>query len=94
MQQQPFINVTQTEDGDEVFEGLCIDLLNKLSDKMGFHYIIRLIADGQYGDQLEDGSWTGLVGDLVNQVSHSITMIINSSLYISLYRELNLQWLH
>ena len=43
-------------------------MLNKLSDKMGFDYTIRLVADGQYGGKLEDGSWTGLVGDLVNHV--------------------------
>ena len=35
---------------------------------MGFDYTIRLVADGQYGDQLEDGSWTGLVGDLTRRV--------------------------
>lgn len=53
-------------------KGLCIDLLNKLSEKMGFHYTIRLVADGQYGGQLEDGSWTGLVGDLIQRVNHTI----------------------
>ena len=58
----------QTDNGDDVFEGLSIDLLNKLRDKMGFQYTIRLVADGQYGGQLEDGSWTGLVGDLTRRV--------------------------
>ena len=54
-------------------------MLNKLSDKMGFDYNIRLVADGQYGGQLEDGSWTGLVGDLINHVGHiySITVYNN-----------------
>ena len=70
IQAEPFIYVTRDENGDEVFEGLCIDLLNKLSDKMGFDYTISLVADGQYGGQLEDGSWTGLVGDLTRRVSH------------------------
>ena len=81
MQAEPFVFVKQDENGDEVLEGLCIDLLNKLSDKMGFHYTIRLVADGQYGGQLEDGSWTGLVGDLVSRVSHM--------LFISLYTLIN-----
>ena len=60
--------MTQADNGDEMFEGLSIDLLNKLSEKMGFCYTIRLVADGQYGGQLEDGSWTGLVGDLTRRV--------------------------
>ena len=80
MQAEPFVFVKQDENGDEVLEGLCIDLLNKLSDKMGFHYTIRLVADGQYGGQLEDGSWTGLVGDLVSRVSH---ILFNITIYIN-----------
>ena len=68
---EPFVNVTRNKNGDEVFKGLSIDLLNKLSDKMGFHYTIRLVADDQYGGQLEDGSWTGLVGDLIERVGHT-----------------------
>ena len=60
--------MTQADNGDEMFEGLSIDLLNKLSEKMGFRYTIRLVADGLYGGQLEDGSWTGLVGDLTRRV--------------------------
>ena len=63
--------MTRNKNGDEVFKGLSIDLLNKLSDKMGFHYTIRLVADGQYGGQLEDGSWTGLVRDLIERVGHT-----------------------
>ena len=55
---------------------------------MGFHYTIRLVADGQYGygNQLDDGSWTGLVGDLVNHVGHiySITVYNNDKIYLFL----------
>lgn len=57
------------KEGNDGFEGLCIDLLNMLSDKMGFRYTIRLVADRQYGGQLDDGSWTGLVGDLITRVN-------------------------
>jgi len=39
---------------------------------MGFRYTIGLVADGQYGGQLDDGSWTGLVGDLIKRVSASL----------------------
>ena len=60
---------------------------------MGFDYTIRLVADGQYGygDQLDDGSWIGLVGDLVNQVCHIQNCCIKIQ---SIFRELKLQWLH
>ena len=52
------------------FEGLCIDLIDKLSELMGFTYNISLVADGQYGafDDVTN-TWTGLVKDLMDYVS-------------------------
>ena len=67
--------MTETDSGDKEFKGLCIDLLNKLSEKMGFHYTIRQVADGQYGG-LENDSWTGLVRDLIERVSYIILLIL------------------
>ena len=61
----PFINITT-----EGYEGFCIDLMDKLSEVMGFSYRLRLVEDGRFGGQDEDGNWLGLVGDLVNRVSN------------------------
>ena len=58
---------------NEDYEGFCIDLMDKLSEILGFTYTLYLVEDGQFGGQNEDGSWNGLVGDLVNHVSHSNT---------------------
>jgi len=66
---EPFVvYVTTNEDGEEIYEGFCIDLMNKLSEMLGFTYRIRGVKDGQFGGQSEDGSWTGLVGDLTRHV--------------------------
>lgn len=59
-----------TEDGI-FYQGFCIDLMDKLSEVLGFSYRISLVEDGQFGGQTENNSWTGLVGDLVNRVSNS-----------------------
>ena len=60
------------------YEGFCIDLMDKLSEIMGFSYRFSLVEDGQFGGQNEDGSWNGMVGDLVNHVSHTSNTYIYS----------------
>lgn len=62
--------MTIGEDGKEDYEGLCIDLMDKLSEILGFTYTLRLVEDEKFGGQDEDGNWMGLVGDLVNRVSN------------------------
>lgn len=51
--------------GNDRYEGYCIDLLNKLSKKLHFNYILREVADGQYG-KIQNGSWTGMVRELLD----------------------------
>ena len=63
--------------GTNNYQGLCIDLMDKLSEMMGFSYRLRTVEDGRYGGQDEDGNWMGLVGDLVNRVSNSDIVINN-----------------
>lgn len=51
--------------GNDRYEGYCIDLLNKLAKKLHFNYIIKEVADGQYG-KIQNGSWTGMVRELLD----------------------------
>ena len=46
-----------------------MDLLAAIAEMLGFQYQLYVAADGQYGSQREDGSWTGMIGDLLNGVS-------------------------
>ena len=69
------------EDGTIMYEGLCIDLMDKLSELMGFSYRLKIVEDGRYGGQDEDGNWMGLIGDLVNRVSNSDS-VINTGSYL------------
>lgn len=64
----PFVMLkdeAQAIGGNERFEGFCVELLEKLSKKLHFHYQIKLVDDGQYGTEIEPGMWTGLVGEIV-----------------------------
>lgn len=51
--------------GNDRYQGYCIDLLNKLSKKLHFNYIIKEVSDGQYG-KIQNGSWTGMVRELLD----------------------------
>ncbi|XP_007900303.2 glutamate receptor U1 [Callorhinchus milii] len=49
------------------FEGFCVDLLNLLSEKIGFDYDFHLVRDGFYGRKLKNGSWVGMIGEITRE---------------------------
>lgn len=44
------------------------DLANKLAEIIGFNYIIKIPPDEKHGNQLPNGSWNGMIGELINKV--------------------------
>lgn len=63
------------------YQGFSIDVLDALSNYLGFNYEIYVAPDHKYGSPQEDGTWNGLVGELVFKVrihlSHSQTFNYN-----------------
>ena len=51
-------------------QGFCIDLLNKLQEMMNFTYDIYVVEDGKFGSEQANGAWNGVVGDIIQEVSH------------------------
>lgn len=58
----------QEFEGNEQYEGFCVDMLRELSDILKFTYRIKLVDDGLYGAPEPNGSWTGMVEELINRV--------------------------
>jgi len=60
---------TEADPGDAAdhveYRGYLVDLLDAMSKHASFAYSLRAVADRQRGGQRPDGSWTGLVGELV-----------------------------
>eukprot|EP00057_Strongylocentrotus_purpuratus_P014629 XP_011669103.1 PREDICTED: glutamate receptor ionotropic, kainate 2 [Strongylocentrotus purpuratus] len=54
-------------EGNARFEGFIIDLLDHISRYMSFNYIIKLVPDGDYGSEISEGQWNGMVGELVER---------------------------
>ncbi|KAM6994806.1 glutamate receptor ionotropic, kainate 5 isoform 2-T4 [Tautogolabrus adspersus] len=53
--------------GNEQYEGFCVDMLRELADTLKFSFKIKLVDDGLYGAPEPNGSWTGMVGELINR---------------------------
>ncbi|XP_014254521.1 ionotropic receptor 25a isoform X2 [Cimex lectularius] len=49
-------------DGNQVWEGYCIDLIERLAKDMNFDF--ELVTSYDFGEKKMDGSWTGLIGEL------------------------------
>lgn len=61
--------IMRDADGNEVWEGYCIDFIKKLSEEMQFDYELVIPTDRTFGEKLPNGQWSGLVGDLAKGVS-------------------------
>ncbi|XP_062274952.1 glutamate receptor ionotropic, kainate 4 isoform X2 [Scomber scombrus] len=57
----------QELEGNERYEGFCVDMLKELADILKFKYRIRLVGDGLYGVPGANGTWTGMVGELISR---------------------------
>ncbi len=55
--------------GNDRFEGYCADVAKQLADIVGFEYKIVPVKDGKYGGTDENGTWNGMVGELIRNVS-------------------------
>ncbi|XP_047039260.1 glutamate receptor ionotropic, kainate 5 [Helicoverpa zea] len=53
------------DDGQPLYEGYCIDLIARLSETMSFDYEIVSPKSGGFGKKLPNGTWDGVVGDLM-----------------------------
>jgi len=55
-------------EGNERYEGFCVDMLKELAEILKFKYRIRLVGDGLYGVPGANGTWAGMVGELISRV--------------------------
>ena len=54
---------------DGELEGFSIDLIKKIADMLSFRYDIYLSPDGLYGGGNEKTGYTGIVGEITENVS-------------------------
>lgn len=72
MQENPYLMLKwnhQELEGNDRYEGFCVDMLKELAEILRFNYKIHLVGDGVYGVPEANGTWTGMVGELIARVS-------------------------
>ncbi|KAM9831579.1 glutamate receptor ionotropic, delta-1-like [Neosynchiropus ocellatus] len=66
--EDPFVMVAENILGQpKRYKGFSIDVLDALAKILGFKYEIYQVTDSKYGSQLPNGSWNGMIGDLINK---------------------------
>ncbi|XP_061611329.1 glutamate receptor ionotropic, delta-1-like isoform X2 [Phyllopteryx taeniolatus] len=66
--EDPFVMVAENILGQpKRYKGFSIDVLDALARTLGFKYEIYQVSDSKYGSQLPNGSWNGMIGDLINK---------------------------
>ncbi|XP_075870794.1 glutamate receptor ionotropic, delta-2 isoform X1 [Nelusetta ayraudi] len=64
--EEPFVMVSENVLGKpKKYQGYSIDVLDALSNYLGFKYEIYVAPDHKYGSLQPDGQWNGLIGELV-----------------------------
>ncbi|XP_054895649.1 glutamate receptor ionotropic, delta-2 isoform X1 [Poeciliopsis prolifica] len=64
--EEPFVMVSENVLGKpKKYQGYSIDVLDALSNYLGFKYEIYVAPDHKYGSLQSDGQWNGLMGELV-----------------------------
>ncbi|KAG8000224.1 Glutamate receptor ionotropic [Nibea albiflora] len=66
--EEPFVMVAENILGQpKRYKGFSIDVLDALAKILGFKYDIYQVADGKYGSALPNGSWNGMIGELIGK---------------------------
>uniref|UniRef100_A0A3P8UFF1 Glutamate receptor ionotropic, delta-2 n=1 Tax=Cynoglossus semilaevis TaxID=244447 RepID=A0A3P8UFF1_CYNSE len=66
--EDPFVMVAENILGQpKRYKGFSIDVLDALAKILGFKYEIYQVSDSKYGTQLPNGSWNGMIGDLISK---------------------------
>ncbi|MEQ2276627.1 Glutamate receptor ionotropic, delta-1 [Xenotaenia resolanae] len=66
--EEPFVMVAENILGQpKRYKGFSIDVLDALTKILGFKYDIYQVGDGKYGSALPNGSWNGMIGELIGK---------------------------
>ena len=55
-------------EGNDRYEGFLIDLLDHIAMKLEFQYELYESPDGNYGSRYDNGSWNGMIKELIEGV--------------------------
>ena len=61
----PYIGWSQNEKGEiHLDNGTFVEVFKELSELLNFSYTVTNPPDGEWGSEKDDGTWSGMVGQL------------------------------
>ena len=65
----PYVSRTQNENGEiHLDNGTFVEIFNELSELLNFSYTVTTPPDGEWGSKKDDGTWSGMVGQLETKI--------------------------
>ena len=64
------------DDGSIKYKGYCIDLINEIARLLHFTFEVYESPDGKYGAETKNGTWNGMIGELVKQVCNVPSLLL------------------
>ncbi|XP_054708737.1 glutamate receptor ionotropic, kainate 2-like isoform X2 [Uloborus diversus] len=53
--------------GNQRYEGFCVDLIHAICERLKCKFEYRLVGDKNYGKKHENGTWDGMIGEVINR---------------------------
>ena len=73
---RPFDPDNPPHSPNDRFTGYAVDLAAALSRTIGFDYVIKVVGDDKYGNREENGTWNGMIGELLRGVSRLTLLLL------------------
>ena len=65
----PYVGLHQHDNGTITLDrGIFVEVLEELSRLLNFSYTVSVPPDGEWGALRDDGTWSGMVGQLKSEV--------------------------
>lgn len=71
-------------EGNDRYEGYMADLTRELAKRLNIRYTLKLVEDGKYGTYNANGSWDGMIGEVIDGVSNCLSMRFSSDVTTSI----------
>jgi len=81
----PYLNIRKDPpggkplEGNDKYEGYVADLASEVAQRVGIDYIIQPVKDAKYGSKDDDGTWNGMIGELIRGVSSNRPSLLCSA---------------
>ena len=66
---EPYCSIRkQSTHGSHIYEGYIVDLMEKITHMLGIEHRLFPVHDGRYGNKRSDGTWNGVIGEVMRKV--------------------------